>query len=697
MTEKTGKYEDDLYGKIEFLHENSIQNHNRLNIISEIITKFINSIQDFSKSIENIKNRKAKIIDNKESSLYQLIHFFKLNLKAHKEEFKECASHLNLKIIGPLIRTIDEKYLKEKELYNNYIKVKNVYINSKAILEKSRKEFENNAKLCESNILNLVKSKSYDINSAMDITKIEERTKLSIMNAKNFEDKYIQCLEEANNARENEINNQKELLKYYQILNTEFYSKINCLITFTVPMIKKMYSSILKSLEALEDKCKNVKIQKDLEIFVEKNKSDIKPDKKIQFIPYYPEANLDISNYTGNDKKDLENLDINYKVILTLHENFRDIRKDIDMEEEKKKFRLRFLCSKIFKIGPGIDFKKEEKEELVSFFKKKDFIEYFLVTLSKQRTKGRFRRSETLVNDLSEILNIILNESEKDKDYEGAKNCIILSQTFYFEIIKEKKKKKKYLFEYIRNNKWLNTLEFWEGLIEYMIQCEIKKNQEIVQENNYSENEEEIKAKISNIALGQILSYSTNMIEFQINKDDIIKIVDLFIKKYEIEKSMAEIIYENINNSNNSLIDKEEEIEDNINKINKRPKALTMHKKQEEIKLNKRSKSLKIKDTNNTSIINNKENLNDQDEDKKIIENNQNCKIEELKENNKNKDEKKENNQNMEEINKIDEKSKIIESIQKKEKEKLLDEIQNEENGKIEKKEIKINKKEESK
>ena len=126
---------------------------------------------------------------------------------------------------------------------------------------------------------------------------------------------------------------------------------------------------MLKSLEAVEEQCKKVNIQKDINDFIENNKSDILPDKPIEFIPYYPEASLDLSNISGNDRKDLENLDINYNVILKLYENFRDIRKDLNMDEEKKKYRLRFLCTKIFKIGPGMEFKKEEKKELISMLK----------------------------------------------------------------------------------------------------------------------------------------------------------------------------------------------------------------------------------------------------------------------------------------------------------------------------------------
>ena len=585
------KYENKLYGKVEFLHERTKQNHTSLVNFSEIITKFISAISDFSKTLENLKYRKMKIIEEKDSTIYNLTHFFKLNLKSHIDEFKECAEHLNLIIIEPIIKLIDEKYLKEKELYNNYNKIKNTYNNSKINLEKSKKEFECNAKLCEKNIFNLFQLKSY-MNSSTEIPKIEERMKLSIANTKALEDKYWQYLEDANKARENEIKKQKEILNFYQVIDTDFYSKINCMISYIAPMIKKMYSSVLKTLEGLEEQCKKVKINQDIHNFIEKNKSDILPDEPIKFIPYYPEAKLETS-FSGNDRKDLQNLDINYNVLLTLYEYFREIRKDINMDEEKKKYRLRYLCSKIFKIGPGVDFKKEEKNELISFLKVKAYKSYFLITLSKQRTKGRYQRTEALLKDLSEILNFILDASYKEKDYDGAKNCIILSQTFYYEKQKGKVKKKKYLSEYIKNNKCLKSLEFWEGLTDFMIQGEIKKNEEINKKNNFVETPEQIKNRLSNIAFSQVLSNSNSMIEFMIDKDDINKVVDVFVKKYGIEKSIEEVIYENIKNTPYQI--EEDEEEENI-KDDKKNQNSKEEKNQKDNIINKNCNKDNIKE-----------------------------------------------------------------------------------------------------
>ena len=35
------------------------------------------------------------------------------------------------------------------------------------------------------------------------------------------------------------------------------------------------------------------------------------------------------------------------------------------MKEEEKKFRLRYLCNKIFKIGPEVSITSEEKDDLL--------------------------------------------------------------------------------------------------------------------------------------------------------------------------------------------------------------------------------------------------------------------------------------------------------------------------------------------
>ena len=696
------QYVEKLWGKIDFLHEKTLKEHSNLNIFSEIITKYQQALTDFSKSIDNIKRKNSDIVDEKEkdNTIDLAITNFKQALKSHVDEFKECSNHMKKSIINPIIKTIDDKYTEEKELYYQYNKSKNLYNNSKINLEKARKEFEASAKICESNIFNMIQSKYQALNSEEDLVKYEERMKLSITSTKNLEDKYYKLLEDTNKAREIEINKQKELLKFYQIINTDFYLKLNCIISYFIPMVKKMFTSILLSMDALDYRFKNINIQQDMNNFIEKNKTDFKRDDPIPFIPYTPEADL-TKNFAGIEKKELETLDINYQVISTMHQNFRDIRKDLNMIEEEKKYRLRFLCTQIFKIGPGISFNPKEKKELINLLKEPFYKSYFLVTLSKQRTKGRFQRSETLIKDLSDIIHNILDESQKNKDYESAKNCIILSQTFFHEKKNQNDIKKIYLFDYIKNYKWLQSLDFWEGIIEHMIQNEIAKNEEVNKKNNViNETQEDIKSRLSNIGFSQVLSYSNNMIEFKIEKKDITKIVDSFIKKYGIEESMAEAIYENIKNTSpleedeedekyfkeyeeefqikkNNMINNDEEEDDSStdNIIEGRPRTSTITKQNEKMIIESRSKSIKAKKTpykninkdNDNSIEKEKEKDNENKINKNVEEVNvkgdneiiEDNKIEDIKNNEK------EENKNINNIKTEDEKNKIIDNEEK--------------------------------
>jgi hypothetical protein len=82
-----------------------------------------------------------------------------------------------------------------------------------------------------------------------------------------------------------------------------------------------------------------------------------------------------------------------------------------------------------------------------------------------------------------------------------------------------------------------------------MIQKEIKKSEELNKNVIADETPEEKRKRISNISFTQLLSYANNMLEFQLNKEDVLKMVEFFVEKYNIESQMANTIYESINNT----------------------------------------------------------------------------------------------------------------------------------------------------
>ena len=560
------KYEEKLWGKIDYLHEKSLSEQNKLNIFTDTIIKYHSCLINFYKSIESIKTINTDIISEKGNSLELSLKKLQCTLFAHMNEIKECANSIQTSIIDLLIKTKDDenKFNTEMELLNQYNKMKTIYQATKLNCDKIKKDFYSKAKFCENNIRNLIQYKSNILNNndenKEEIIKAEEKMNISIANAKYLEEKYIRSIDEVNNAKDKMVKIEEDLLKLYQKINYDFYNKIYCIVIYITPILKKMFSTILLQLSSTEEKCKHLDLTNDINEFINNNKSNLSPEKNLEYEPYFPEADIDKSNSAGKDKKELDILDLNYNIIKILKENFKDIRKDIDIKEEEKKYRLRFLCNKIFKIGPGVSFKKEEKDELINLIQEPEYKSFFLITLSKQRTKGRFKRSEKLVKELVEILINILISSEKNNDFTSAKNCIILCETFYYEKEKNKKDeepKKIYLIDYIRYYKWFQDINFWEGIIENMIQNEIIKNENINKKNNNKETPEEIKNRISNICFSIVLSYTNTMFEFNISKENINKIIDIFVQKYNVNEKNAKSIYDNA--AETKLVEPEEE------------------------------------------------------------------------------------------------------------------------------------------
>ena len=679
------KYEDKLWSQIEILHQKNKRQQVSFNYFIDMLNKFQEACFEFSKNIQNILSKTHEIIENHSTTMYESIEKFVILYETFNKEFKEAQNAIKTQIIDQILKPTNDLFNKEKEYYNSYNKIKTLYNSSKVSLDKCKQNYDNNMKLCESAIFN---SKQIDV---MIYAGEEEKIKNaksannSIKNTKPIEEKYITAVESANKCREVEIKGHTKLLQFYQKMDINFYEKIKYGIGIYLAVANKMCKNIVNASEFLGAAYNKISIEKDIMDFIRDNKVEKNVQSVSEFIPYVPSAD------PTNKKEDSSKLDIYYEVMKTLKSNFKDIRNDIDIEEETKKKRLRYLCERIFKIGSSVSFSKEEKNELLAFLEIPSYKKYFIVVLSRQRTKGRFKRSESLVRDLADILLKILDLAEKEKDYESAKNCIILSQTYFYEKGEDKKKKDKneslkkiYLFEFIKNNEWLKSNEFWDGLITLMINVEVKKNEETAAKQGIEETETMIKSRLSNICFSQLITFTSNMLDFGIDKVEVEKIVDDYCKKYEIQKEFIEVIYSNINT-------KSQEIKEAQNKT-----KISIRKNSENKEVDK------TKEANKEKNAESKEKKDNIKEENIIKDDNIKNKKEEIKEENKNneantivKEENKKDEVNaiVKEENKNDEVNTIIKEESKiddnKEKEQLNEvkvenEIKSEENINIE-------------
>ena len=554
----------------------------------DIMTKYHQACSDFSKTIKNILSKNLSLSDDISSTWNNSMKSFTKCLSSHSQLFLQTSENIKTTIIEPITKSLSEHSLKEKESYNNYIKSRSMYNNLKNSLDKIHKEFDQRAKDCENLVYNAKKAKMHSTVPPEQITKMEAKATESLANAAICEDKYMNILEEANKARENETLLQKKIHEFYETADDFYYNKIKGVIGFFITNLKQMQTSFNIDISDLTDKFNRLNLDSDTKEFIELNRTEEKPDSKIEFIPYKPAQ--EISNKSSVNKKNQESkdFDINCEVINTFKKVFKNIRTDLDMNEEKKKNNLRILIDNFLKTEKNIlhVFSKQELEELLNQLNDPSMKSYFLLYLSKVKSKGLIE-SEKLFHELKEIFFYLLKTSEESTDFESAQNCIILCQRLYMV---NKLKKKVYLIDYIRDYNWLNSIEFWEGIIEYMIQKEILKNEEI----NKNKDEKEQQSNAKNIVFSQVFSYSNNMIDFNINKDDIISMVEKFCREFEIEQSMLDSIIENINAmENNKLIKKEKdkEEEEQNKKIEEEKK-----KEEEDIKKNGPKKVDVIKD-----------------------------------------------------------------------------------------------------
>ena len=678
-------YEENLWGKIDYLHERYNREHNHISNFLDMMSKYQLACFEFSKQITNILNKNYILSESNTSTLYRSMQNYYKVLLIHSNAFKETFESIKINLM-PVTKSISDSFQKEKEMYNSYVKTRTIYINNKTNLEKIKKEFNQKSKDCETLVYNAKKAKIFSTATPEQINKMENKASENLANTALFEDKYVQALNEANKSRENEINSQKKLQSYYHNIDTDYYGKIRMMTGFFISCLKRMFSTISVEIDDLNETFNKINIEQDINDFVEKFKTNAKPDSIIKYVPYKPAPEIvsnSIINSNANDKK---NLIVSYEVIVVFKKLFKFIRTDLDMEEEKKKNRFRILTYKIFSQAHNVSFTQKELSEILLLLKQKTYRSYILTILAKSRTKG-FKKSEKLINDLAEIINYILDLEEKEKDLNMALACITLGETFYYEKINKfsNKTEKKYLIEGIKENKWVSTIEFWNGIINLMIQKEVEKSSDI------KNNEKDKKKVFNQIVYTQIFTYSNNMLEYNINKNEICTLVENLSNKYQLQKEDYDKIINNINK-------KDIIIEKNEKKIKEKKKEENEDKKENKEEDEKKEDN-KEEDKKDKIIENDEKEEKNDDEIKNEELKEEDKKVEEEKVEKENKEEKEigENNEEKKEEKNEKEKEKNDKEEEKKEKEEVKNGNNNEEDDKDgkENEEEKIKKEEE--
>jgi hypothetical protein len=190
--------------------------------------------------------------------------------------------------------------------------------------------------------------------------------------------------------------------------------------------------------------------------------------------------------------------------------------------------------------------KDEDFNYICKLMKKKEYRDYLLTKLNNYRAEGSLEMPENVYNYFVkiflEIMKYLVEEKEKDSvkelniDYTATRYIFILSQTFYYK----KDKEKIYLQNGIKNQKIFQSDEFWIKLLEYNIKQEMDKLA------SKSQKKFDEKEKGKEICIMQILPYLSGFDGFGVSKEAMDKIINFFIKKYELNEESQKLIFEAI-------------------------------------------------------------------------------------------------------------------------------------------------------
>ena len=507
--------------------------HNSIINLSTCLNEFQIRISNLNYNLNNIEFPKE------ETNIHNLI---KSIHKRILEKFKE-----NIKTLDEL-NTHFTKYIDdlktEIQIYKEY---KDIYIkldDEKIKLKKNEETYHDTGKKNESKIIQFVDRNIQSINQIEQNEELmDELAQLTFPTSLSYQI-YEKSLNDVNNLVA--TYNQKHC-KYFNYLpeilakdEVFYYNLINTYVTLLKKENKKINEEIKKFEDAnnIEKKENKSEMKKLIEKY-EKNKIEEKMKKFIQ----YP------TNILFTDCKNKKQFEVYFKSVDIIKKYVnKKIFPDYKYEDELNNFKMSELIRKLFS-NKSEEINTNLKDTFNDLIENPSLYNTLFIILSKLRTNGTFSQSKALVSLLGEGFEKVLINSKKNKLYENAKNIIILSQTYYYE---DEKKEKIYIFEFIKNNKWLKTAKFWRNFINYMLDNDLKRFDKINEKDNF---------KLGEVVFSNLLTFASNMKSFEIDKRIIIKILDELFDKYNyVSEQNKQIIYQMIIQTNEDDVNIYEEL-----------------------------------------------------------------------------------------------------------------------------------------
>ena len=583
MKNEQSLIESYLHSNYEKLYKENTSRYELLSIIYEGLSKLNSNIEKFNEIIEN-KKTKDKLSSYKKDNIFYSLYLLIEN--TIRTSFYE--NFIMINKILELITNIKEIIKSSLKKYEDFLVIQKQFMSKLVELEEYKNNFLESAKNAELFTYNFLMKKAS--NKKTNISDFNQKDELK-GDTKTKLEKYKTKINECNETLKIFNEKEKDLFKTYKELDIKYN------ITYSDSLYEYLeHQLIIKGLsEPIKDKIISINNENN-----QKKMQDIlknyKQKEEIKFTQY-------TTNIDFNDCKDNLPLYICFMTFNEIGECIGTYTK-ADYNEESQKLELNKKINKILSLNEKITDK--DYDELIECLKDDLGQTLFLNSLSKLRSYGIYEKDKKFIELIGNALNYILVIAEKEKNYEKAKNCIILSQTFYYSDIN---KEKIYILFFIKNNKWLKEPKFWREFISMMLTREFDKASTLKK-----------KKKINEILLTQALPLLNNMIEFDLDKRIIIKIIDEFLDEYQITDEKTKNTLFTMINCDQKIIDQlRKEYKENPDLEKKLYNESNENNNNEEKKeiIKEDNQNIKIEEHEKSDLIVNQNTTKNKEEDKK--------------------------------------------------------------------------------
>ena len=500
-------YSNDLWSGQDTIQVNFNKERNRIKNLLFVFQEKKNLEMEYAQNLKilsNYYNTLKPSSNQKENcfdSLNKAIELLFNQIKSESEIHMENVSFIENTIIHNLGELLSHQFTKAKELDKEFqcdtiSKFKDVIKE----FDKKQQDYFSSLQIAENKIYSDQQVIEENIQKGKTNFKLSSKEQKSVLNsAKTKKAEYMKIVKDTNESRANYINKMQQIMSEYQNLDDEFLKfvkvKLNAYSNANINLFNALKGIYVKEINIYN----TISTDKDINNFIEKNKTFIRPPGEFKFVPYSSEL---VSQRIGCKKLPKDN--IYSKVVKIIEDNLFTKTEQFDTLKND----YEFINKEVISIFDDNHKDDSSNDKIIFLLQQEErYRTYFLNTVNNFRIRGLFQITKRAYKILLSLMNFIIEKSFTEEDYKNIKLCMILSTAFYTG------EDKKRIDQDLCNNQLFTQEQTWRNLIVFSI--DEKLNCVNSYENFFGENQAERVKKLKMAVKENLLIYRYNMHNFK--------------------------------------------------------------------------------------------------------------------------------------------------------------------------------------